>query len=178
MGKIKAQKVVVILSLNESDHVLIENGIRLATIFKKELCLVVQTREKYKKSNEQLNQKLENHKKNIQHKNLNLNVSNILFTGSKKSLPETLADDDEAILIVVPTSSFSDYSSALAVSPVPFLFVDENSTEISTFNKIILGIDLRTENKDSALWSSYFGRFNNADIVIVCSQRPFKRRTK
>ena len=169
MDKVKKQKIVVILSLNESDKILIQNGIQVAAIFKKELCLLVQIKDKNENSHEQFRLKLESLKQNIRNENPGLNVSQILFTGSKKSLPETLADDDEAILIVAPTSAFSSYSGALASSPVPFLFVNENSSEISTFKKIIISIDLRSENKDSALWSSYFGRFNNADIIVVAA---------
>ena len=169
MDKIKEQKIVVILSLNESDSMLMENGIRLATIFKKELCLLIVIRDKNEKSYDQLKLILENYKQNIRHENPGLIVSHILFTGSKKSIPESVADDEEAILIVVPASAYSNYSGALAASPVPFFFVDEKSAEISTFNKIMLGIDLRTENKDSALWSSYFGRFNQSEIVVVAA---------
>ena len=41
MGEIKNQKVVVILTMTDSDKNLIGNGIQLATIFKKELFLLV-----------------------------------------------------------------------------------------------------------------------------------------
>lgn len=39
MSESKAQKVVVLLTLENSDKNLIINGIRIASIFKKELCL-------------------------------------------------------------------------------------------------------------------------------------------
>ena len=64
---------------------------------------------------------------------------------------------------------FSNYSNALSDSPIPFLFVNTERSVISAFKKIILGIDLRSENKDSALWSSYFGRFNGSEIIIVAA---------
>ena len=44
MGEFKEQKIAVILSFTETDPVLINNGIRIATIFKKELCLLVHER--------------------------------------------------------------------------------------------------------------------------------------
>ena len=39
MTEKKPQKIVVSLCLDESDHSLIMNGIKIAAIFKKELCL-------------------------------------------------------------------------------------------------------------------------------------------
>ncbi len=169
MGEIKDQKIVVILTMKESDKNLIRNGIQLATIFRKELCLLIHNKNRKKKISDKQIHQLDDYVLTIQTENPNLKVSNKVFSESEKRLPERLADDDEVILIVVSSLAFSIYSKALAGSPVPFLFVDEDSRDISTFRKIILGIDLRSENKDSALWSSYFGRFNKSEIIIVAA---------
>ncbi len=141
----------------------------MATIFKKELCLIIHNRKKLKNIPKEWTDQLEEHILNINKKNQGLKVSKLILSESNKMLPDRLADDDEAILIVMGASSFSNYSNALAVSPIPFLFVDETNPNISVFKKIILSIDLRTENKDVALWSSYFGRFNQSEIVIVAA---------
>lgn len=169
MGKIKDQKIVVNLSLNDSDHVLIETGIKIATIFKKEICLLIHNRKKLKIIPQSWTHQLENYVLNIRKKNSGLKVTQIILSESNKVLPDTLADDMEAIMIVASATSFSIYSNALSVSPIPFLFVNENGSDISTFKKIVVGMDLRSENKDSALWSSYFGRFNQSEIAIVAA---------
>ncbi len=49
MGEIKEQKIVVILTMTESDKNLIRNGIQLATIFRKELCLLIHIQKRSRK---------------------------------------------------------------------------------------------------------------------------------
>ena len=44
MDEKKRQKVFVVLSLDESDKVLIINGIKISSIFRKELCLLYNSR--------------------------------------------------------------------------------------------------------------------------------------
>ncbi len=112
----------------------------------------------------------------VQTENPNLKVSNKVFSGSKKRLPERLADDYEAILIVVPSAVFKLFKCTRWQS-VPFLFVDEKSRIFQHSEKLYYGIDLRTENKDSALWSSYFGRFNKSEIIVVAANDRSKDRT-
>jgi hypothetical protein len=63
-------------------------------------------------------------------------------------------------------------------SPVPFLFVNEKCEKYSEFKKLILPIDLRKENADSALWCSYFGRFNSSAIVVVAANDKNKDELK
>ena len=169
MGEYKEQKIIVIITLTESDRILIKNGIRIATIFKKELCLLVHTGKKSGPTPEDFTEQLDTYTLDISNKNPGLRVTQLILSKSNKKLPDYLADEVEAILIITSSSSFSDYSSAVEESPIPFLFIDENSNEILAFKKIMLAIDLRTENKDSALWSSYFGRFNQSEIVVVAA---------
>jgi hypothetical protein len=169
MGEFKEQKIVVIITLTESDRILIEYGVRIATIFRKELCLLVHSGKKSGSIPENCSEQLETYTLEISNKNPGLRVSQLIISKSNKKLPDYLADEVEAILIITSATSFHDYSSAVEESPIPFLFIDENSNEISAFKKVMLAIDLRTENKDSALWSSYFGRFNQSEIVVVAA---------
>jgi hypothetical protein len=94
------------------------------------------------------------------------------------NLPEKLADDFEAIFIISGSSEFSKYANSVKESPVPFLFVNEKSEKYSEFKKLILPIDLRKENADSALWCSYFGRFNSSAIVVVAANDKNKDELK
>jgi hypothetical protein len=56
--------------------------------------------------------------------------------------------------------------------------VDEKAEQLSEFKKLILPIDLRKENAESALWCSYFGRFNSAGIVVVAANDKDKDEQK
>lgn len=165
----KQQKIVVLLSLTETDKNLILNGIRLASIFKKELCLCYNYSKKEKHEKNGLKEKLTGYLNPIKNELSDLKISTLLISEKPNNLPDKLADDLEAILMIAGAGVYKKYASSVSESPVPFLFADENENQISEFKKIILPIDLRKENSDSVLWSSYFGRFNSSTIVVVAA---------
>ncbi|MCG6190565.1 universal stress protein [Maribellus maritimus] len=169
MAEKKEQKIVVFLSLFPSDKNLILNGIKIATIFKKELCLCFNYSGKQKKNHSEFKAKLIEYSTPIKNEIPGLKVSTLLLSEHLKDIPEKLSDDLEAIFIIAAKSQFRKYSPALTESPVPFLFVDEKKETIPDYKRVVLPIDLRSENSDSALWVSYFGRFNNTVIVVVAA---------
>lgn len=173
----KEQKIVVFTNLSPSDKILILNGIKIASIFKKELCLVYNYPKNKKKQHEQFKALLINYLKPIQIEIPELKVSTLLLSGKVSELPEKLSDEYEAIFVIADTTKFSNYSKALLQSPIPFLYINPEA-QISSFNKIILPLDLRQECSDSALWSSYFGRFNQAEIVVVAANDRGKQEQK
>jgi hypothetical protein len=169
MQEVKEQKIIVLLSLSNTDRNLIMNGIRIATIFKKELCLCynIQKREKLQKP--ALKEKLAHYLGPIKHERPELAVSTLLMSERTIDLPEKLADDFEAILMVTGANEFKKYAKSLAESPVPFLFVDEKEVHAPEFKKLIIPIDMRHENSDCILWGTYFGRFNSSVVVVVAA---------
>jgi len=169
MAKVKHQKIVVLISTTESDKNLILNGIRIATIFKKELCLCYNYSKKEKQNKEELKEMLSSYLIPIKNELPCLKMSTLLLSERLSDLPEKLADDFEAILIVAGSGEFQKYAKSVAESSVPFLFVNEKDEVISEFKKLILPIDLRKENSDSILWCSYFGRFNSSGIIVVAA---------
>lgn len=169
MAEVEQQKIVVLLSLSETDKNLILNGIRIATIFKKELCLCYNYLKKEKHSKEVLREKLLSYLNPIKNELPGLKISTLFLSERLTYLPEKLADDFEAILLVANTNEFKKYKKSLEESSVPFLFVNGKDEYLSEFKKIILPIDLRKENSDSVLWCSYFGRFNSSGIVVIAA---------
>lgn len=169
MAKVKHQKIIVFLSLKEADKNLILNGIRIASLFKKELCLCYNIQKKEKKRKEELKEKIAAYLTPIKNDLPGLMVSTLLLSENQSLLPEKLADDFEAIFMIADANDYGKYKNALSESPVPFLFVNAKEKYVSEFKKIILPIDLRKENQDSILWSSYFGRFNASGIVVVAA---------
>ena len=169
MSEAKVQKTVVLLSLNDTDKNLIINGIMISTIFQKELCLCYNYKKKEKSEIEKIKTQLQSYLSPIKNELPNLKVSTLLLSQNSAVLPETLADDYEAIIIIAGSRNFQKFSKSLAESSVPFLFINESSEQYSTFKKLILPIDLRKENSESALWCSYFGRFNSAGVVVLAA---------
>lgn len=166
MGEIKDQKIVVFIHQTPSDKSLILNGIKIASIFKKELCLVYHYTKKEKEKLDEIRKKLHEYLLPIKNEIPELRTSILLVTGRISEMPELLADDYEVIMLITETSRFKTYSKAAASSPVPFLFVNPDAP-VSEFRKIVLPIDIRKENSDTALWCSWFGRFNHAEIVVI-----------
>lgn len=166
MGEIKNQKIAVLLQLDTSDKSLILSGIKIASIFEKELCLVYHFTKKEKEKRDQIRQKLQEYLLPVKNKIPDMKTSTLLVSGRLSEMPELLADDYEAIMIITEAFRFKTYSRAAASSPVPFLFINSDAP-VSSFRKIVLPLDIRKENSDTALWCSWFGRFNRAEIVAV-----------
>ncbi len=168
MTNSKEQKIIVLTELSPNDNPLILNGIKIASIFKKELCLVFNYTKKEKKNHSIFKEKLKQYTLPIKNDIPDLKVSTLLLSESWSDVPEILADDYEAIVLIANSLKFKKYSKVLSESSVPMLFVRPDS-KIMDFNNIVQPIDLRKENSDSSLWCSYFGRFNQAEIVVVAA---------
>lgn len=169
MTEKKEQKIVVCLSLTPYDQNLILTGVRIAAIFGKELCLLYRYPLKNRKDHNEYKTKLQDYLRPLSHEVPGLRISSLLVNYPLRELPEILSDEQEAIFFIVASSEYSRYSIALSRSPVPFLFVNNRDTIVLEFNKVVMPVDLRTENSDSALWASYFGRFNHAEVVVVAA---------
>ena len=155
MSEVKYQKIVVFLSFNEYDKNLILNGIRLASIFKKELCLFHNYSKKEKSKAEFYKEKLSDYTVFVKNEIPGLKVSTMLSSESITYLPEKLADDYEAIVLVVDSNNYKKYKNAIAESPVPFMFINGKNEKVSEFKKIILPIDFRKENNTVCDYCDY-----------------------
>lgn len=169
MAERKEQKIVVLLSLSPADRQKILTGIKIAGLFKKELCLAYNYSKREKNKLNECKQKLSDYTIPIHAQIPNIRVSTLLFSHRKSEIPEMLSDDHEGIFIVLTKNELPVYKSMLADTPLPILFIDEKSGNIPEFKNVVLPLDLRKENSDTALWASYFGRFNKAGIVVVAA---------
>jgi hypothetical protein len=169
MTKKKNQKIIVLLCLNSSDKTLILNGIKIASIFQKELCLVYNYSRREKKKQGLFKEQLYEYTLLIKKDLPKLKISTLLLSEKRANLSEKLSDDYEAILVIASSLKFSIHSKSVTESAIPFLFVNDNENMVSEFKNLILPLDLRKESSESALWSSYFGRFNNSEIVVVAA---------
>ncbi len=173
MDESKEQKIVVITELKETDHQLILHGLKLASVFQKELCLLHNYKPKHKNSHEEFKDKLQQYIVPIKQQVPGLKVSTLLLSESQRQLADIMAENYEAIIFVANSRQFKSFSNILSESPVPFVFVHPES-KIMDYSHVVQPIDLRKEISDSALWCSYFGRFNNAEIVVVAANDKSK----
>lgn len=169
MKEKKDQKIIVLLSLDSSDKTLILNGIKISSIFRKELCLVYNCTKKEKKKHDAYKAKLNEYVPPIKNGVPGIKISTLLLSESRIALPDKLADGYEAIFVIAKASEFSKHSTSLAESVIPFLFVSENQIVVPEYKKLILPIDMRKEASESALWGSYFGRFNGSELVVIAA---------
>jgi len=180
MSEKQEQKIVVFTQLENDDKSLILNGIKLATMFRKELCLMYNYPKKEKDKHANFKAGLQNYLEPIKKELPGIKTSVLVLSKKMAELPQTLADDYEGIILVASADRFKALSKAVSETPVPFLFVKPDAA-VSDFNKVVLPVDLRNETSDSAVWSSYFGRFNNAGMVVVAANEKGKdeqRRVK
>ncbi len=164
----KEQKIVVFVTLTADDKNLILNGIRLAGIFKKELCLVFPFKINNRKDRNFINIKLNEYLIPLAKEMPLLKTSAFIAEEKLIDLPDVLADDYEAIILLARASDYKKFSTSVTHSPVPFLFVDPGAPT-SVFQKIVMPIDIRKENSDAAMWCSWFGRFAKSEIIGVAA---------
>lgn len=173
MTEKKDQKIVVLTHLDTADKSLIISGIKLASMFKKELCLVYNYSSKEKTKHRGFKSALENYLQPVKKEIPQIKMSVLVLSVKSALLPEILANDYEAIVLVADAKRFKHYSKSLTESPLPFLFVHSDAP-VPDFNKVVLPVDIRGQISDSAVWTSYFGRFNNADIVTIAANEKGK----
>ena len=169
----KEQKIVVYTELRDTDQNLILHGLKLAAIFKKELCLLYNYHPKHKKKHGEFREKLREYAAVVRNELPQQKISTLLFSENESRLPDQLAVDYEAIIFVLNIKNFKSYSKALAETSVPFIFVHPESN-IKNYDHLVQPIDMRKEVSDSSLWCSYFGRFNNAEIVTIAANDKTK----
>lgn len=159
------QKIVVLLNFDRPDIILIENGIRLASIFSKGLILM----QLYEKEKEIAAKKseLEEYKSQIDGKYPKITVSTQVLKSRSQNIGMILADRFEAIIVVALAGRFGSLSKILRQSPIPFLFVNGETSEVSAFKQIMVPIDSRSHNKDSMLWPAFFARNNRSSVIVL-----------
>jgi hypothetical protein len=159
------QKIIVYLSLDEWDINLILCGVKLASNFGKELCLFYQVSGAYDPA--LIDQKLKNYREVLHNDIPHLPVSLVVGPFRKGKFAVILADEYEAILLVAGTSLFKKLANSLQNSPIPFLFVNEQTYSDPDFSKIVFPVDLRRQNRDVLKWILYFGKYHHSEIVAI-----------
>lgn len=161
----KRQKIVVITQLRESDHNLADCGRQLAATFRKDLCLFYRARQDQQITG--IETALQGLIPETGTGQSFINTSILVRHIPKEKVALTLADEEEAIIIIAAASAFSTVRSTLQASPVPFLFIEEKTPWQNMFRKIITPVDLRSQIRDVLLWTIYFTKYFHAESIVI-----------
>ncbi len=167
MNNISEQKIVVLCDDVDQPNQVILHGIRMASILNKELCLLslLPGRQKQKKS--AAREKLSLIIQNIRKQAPSLVYSTLVLSGSLLQNLEKLADDFNAIMLVLSKDRLKEKLKAFRESYIAFLFIDGAEYSSLNYSHTLLPVDFRKECKDTALWASYLGRFNQTHIDVL-----------
>ena len=124
MSKREEQKIVVFTTLSETDKILILNGVRLAALFKKELCLCYLVTRRERKQKALIKQILTDYTHSLKEEISGLKTSVLLLREKIYEVPAVLADEYEAILFVADAARYKKFAAAVTQSATPFLTVN------------------------------------------------------
>ena len=170
MTNLSEQKIIVCCDFTESMNDAIVHGARIAGIFRKELCLFCPVVSRKKKEKQEIQKKLEKVIRDLKDQVSDLSVSSLTLNGDLIDSVERLAEDFDGIMIIMTTEKMREKLTALRQSSVPFLFIQGISKEYLRYDRVMFPVDASKVIKDAALWATYFGRFNHADIEIFVAK--------
>ncbi len=165
MDRPEIQKIVVYLEPDGSDIHLTAAATRLASAFRKDLMLLSLIPDSI--GLKEAESKLQHHADKIMFAKPGLSVTAKAMPHPGRKLSIILADELETIIFVAGSRRFKELSATLRSSPIPFLFVNEDQPCTSDFKKTVIPVDMRSQNKDSLLWSVFFGRNNRSEVIAI-----------
>jgi len=165
MPNISEQKIVVICDFSERMKEVIVHGVKLAGMLNKELCLTAIWKSQEQKS--WLQDKLIKATQAIKQNVPDLRVSSLLLKNSLRDNMEKLAWDYDAVLVVIHQYDFRFGLKAFRESSIAFLFVKGDSADFLSYKNVLLPLDYRKATKETALWASFFGRFNRSQVQVI-----------
>lgn len=175
MSNISEQKIVVLCDFSERMKEVIVHGVSLASILNKELCLTAIYKNKDQKI--VLQEKLIKATQAIKQNVPKLRVSSLLLKNSLRDNMEKLAWDYDAVLVVLHQMDIKFGLNAFRESSIAFVFVKGDSPNFLTYKNVLVPLDYRKASKETALWASFFGRFNRSQVQVIYACETDKDHT-
>lgn len=166
MSNISEQKVTVYCDFSTSMNGAILHGIYIASFLEKELCLFSLV-EKKKQNKTEVLDRLSEVAKTIKSQTNQLVVSTLVLKGTLAQNAERITNKYDSVILILNRDQLSKKLKALQESTIPFLFVEGKTSDLISYKEVILPVDYRKEMKETSLWASYLGRFNNAVVHVV-----------
>lgn len=159
------QKIMVYCGFHESDYYAIAHGIRISEIFQLQLCLFHSLETTALKSDAQL--RLSAMIKRVKLTNPDISIASLCLKGTLADTIGRVTDGFDGIMMICSTMDLKFKVKALQQSRIPFLFVGKWEEDFLNYKHIILPMDYRKVMKSSALWGTYFARFNQSNIELL-----------
>lgn len=170
MDEEKNQQIIVFTDFSEKSVFALDHGVVLCKVLEKELTIVC------------LAQNHENesflHEK-MQHiaKKRNITACTFVLKGKYTKAYDEMVAEINAVLAIVcfnnadPKSEFhaARLLKIFHKSRIPYIFVNHPIIDANYYKKIILPIDSTKESKEKVLWASYFGRFNESELIVMAA---------
>lgn len=170
MSKTSDQRVMVYCDFSESMNHAIVHGLRISQIFKKELCLFHPYPKGQRDSKMAAQKALGILIRKLKDDFPQVTISSLTLRGTLSQTIDRVTEDYDAIMLILPSENLKPKVQALQLSQIPFLFVGSSKAESLRYDRIMLPVDYRKVMKDTSLWASYFGRFNQSGIEVLCSR--------
>jgi hypothetical protein len=159
------QKIVVICDFSEQMKEVIVHGIRMSDMLKKELCLTAIWKRKGQKS--QFQEKLAQTCERLKILVPSLKISSLLLQKSLTVNMPKLVSEYNAILLVLHQGHVRWAMPAFRQSSIAFLFVKGEDQRFLRYKNVLVPVDFRKAAKETSLWASYLGRFNQSKVHLI-----------
>ncbi len=164
MAKIEDQRILVFCNEDNNLKQAIIDAAFMALKLEKEVCLFgCYVSEKGK---ERLRKKIDRYSQVLVEEIPELELTTLLLKGKLKNLVKELGEKFNTIMLISGGKMSNSFLSAFYRSGFPYYFARKGKPAEETFRKIIIPVDFRNSTKDSILWGSYLGRFNNSEITL------------
>lgn len=152
---------------SESMNDAIVHGAKMSGIFQKELCLFHPLHNKGKEEKLSIQKTLTNIIHKLKKDLPGIPISSLTLKGDLVQCIDRVAEQYDAIMLVLSSDNLKPKLRALQLSQIPFLFVGASTPDSLSYQQVMLPVDFRKVMKDTSLWASYFGRFNQANVTIM-----------
>lgn len=169
MSTTSTQRVMVYCDFTEAMNHVIIHGLRISQIFKKELCLFHPYPSHQREAKVEAQRTLALLIRKLKEDFPQLPISSLTLKGDLQACINQITEEYDAILLVLPAEKLKTKIRALQISPIPFLFTGSSLPESLRYDRVMLPVDYRKVMKDTSLWASYFGRFNQSTIEAMSS---------
>jgi len=174
MSRNSEQRIMVYCDFSESMNEAIVHGLRICQIFKKELCLFHPYGKGKKETKLDAQRGLGLIIRRMKEDFPSVTISSLTLKGNLEQNITRIAEEYDGIMMVLTSDKLKPKIQALQQSQIPFLFVKGNSAKCLRYDQVMVPVDYRKVMKDTSLWASYFARFNQSEIEVLCAQEKNK----
>jgi hypothetical protein len=168
MAKSEDQRILVWCNSTENIQQTIFDAAIFAMKLRKELCFFANY--KNKKEESTFKERINSYASTVKQDIPQMEVSTLLLEGKLHPMMKDLGEKYNAIMLCCGGKFNRKLLKAFYHSGFPFYFSRKNSSQNNRLHKILIPIDFRNSTKDSVLWGSYLGRFNQSEITLLCAK--------